>query len=552
MKRRSLLKQLALSVPAWALHGPLHAANNWVTPADGGLPKGPFRPDWTSLANYKVPEWFRNAKFGIWAHWGPQCEPEAGDWYARGMYMEGSGQYKSHLKNYGHPSVSGFKEIIHRWKADQWQPEELVAFYKKAGARYFMALANHHDNFDLYNSRHHRWNSTRLGPQKDIIGGWAKAARANGLYFGASVHAAHAWSWFEVAQRSDKTGTYAGVPYDGRLTKQAGKGQWWEGLDPQELYAQNHPLSEGSTDNGMIHRQWDWGNGAYPPSGAYCRQFLERTIDLIDQYGPDMLYFDDTVLPLWPVSDVGLRIAAHFYNRHIQPDGNTAAVIFGKILNEQQRRCMVWDIERGQSNQVEPLPWQTDTCIGSWHYDRDIYLQKRYKKAVTVIHTLCDVVSKNGNLLLSVPVRGNGTIDELERAIVEEIGEWMQTNSEAIYDTRPWVVMGEGPAMSAAAPLAQQGFNEGKGRPFTAADIRFTSKQNIVYAILMGRPETATVSIQSLGEAAGLLKQPVAAVEWLGIAEKPGFSRKQAALEVDVPRQLLPISYAMVLKVMLG
>ena len=216
---------------------------------------GPFKPDWNSLTNYQTPEWYRDAKFGIWAHWGPQCQPEHGDWYARGMYQEGSWQYQSHLAEYGHPSTNGFKEVIHAWKAEHFDPDRLLKFYKDNGAKIFMALANHHDNFDNFNSKYQPWNSVNVGPQKDLIGGWAKAARKNGLRFGVSVHASHAWTWYEPAQGADKTGPLAGVPYDGKLTKADGKGQWWDGLDPQDLYAQNHaPGNQKAGAGGMEPR----------------------------------------------------------------------------------------------------------------------------------------------------------------------------------------------------------------------------------------------------------------------------------------------------------
>ena len=548
MKRREILKQLAIYLPALTMADRLKAAENlFAAPAVGA---GPFKPNWNSLSAYQTPEWYRNAKFGIWAHWGPQCEPEYGDWYARGMYMEGSRQYKYHLEKYGHPSKFGFKEVINEWKAEQWNPDELLALYKKAGAKYFMALANHHDNFDLYKSKYQKdWNSTKIGPRKDLVGGWEKAARKNGLYFGVSVHAAHTWSWMETAQRSDKNGQYAGIPYDGKLSKSDGKSKWWEGLDPQELYEQSHPLSENSHDNAMIHKQWNWGNGVTPPSEEYCRKFYNRTIDLIDSYNPDLVYFDDTALPLWPVNDAGLRIAAHLYNRSIKKNGKVEAVIFGKILDELQRKCMVWDIERGQSNTIEPLPWQTDTCIGSWHYDRTVYDNRRYKSAKTVVHTLADVVSKNGNLLLSVPVRGNGTIDELERAIVEEIGEWIAVNGESIYDTRPWKVFGEGPAMESAAPLSAQGFNEGKGKPFTSADIRFTSKGPVVYAIALGWPEDGKLTIKSMKEGAVQGINQISSIEMLGSPQKLNFKSGDAGLVVELPENRPKHSYAFALKI---
>ncbi len=446
---------------------------------------GPFEPTWASLANYEAPEWFRDAKFGIWAHWGPQCQPERGDWYARHMYGPGHWQYDDHREQYGHPSTHGFKDVIHAWKAENWNPDELVALYKKAGARYFFAMANHHDNLDLWDSRHHEWDSVAVGPKQDLIAGWEKAARDQGLRFGVSVHASHAWLWYEPAQSADPDGEFAGVPYDGKLTKADGEGTWWEGLDPQQLYAQDHVPSENFADLSSIHNRWHWNNGASQPDLAYCQSFYDRTVDLINRSHPDLVYFDDTALPLWPVSDAGLKIAAHLYNQ------NPQAVMQGKILAEDQRQCMVWDIERGQSARIEPLPWQSGTCIGQWHYDRGVYERGDYKSAATVIRTLIDVVSKNGNLLLSVPIRGDGTIDDKERAIVEAIGDWMEVHGEAIYDTRPWHVCGEGPQLDTTAPLEGPGFNEGKSKPFTADDLRYTTKGaggETIYAFVMGKP----------------------------------------------------------------
>jgi alpha-L-fucosidase len=549
MKRRQLLKQLAATLPAVALAKHINAADNMLNSDYEFMASGPFKPNWNSLSSYQTPEWFRNAKFGIWAHWGPQCQPEFGDWYAREMYMEGSKKYKYHIEKYGHPSKFGFKDVINEWKAELWDPESLVSLYKQAGAKYFVALANHHDNFDLYKSKYQKhWNSTKIGPKKDLIGGWEKAARRNGLRFGVSVHAAHAWSWMETSQRADKNGPLAGVPYDGKLTKADGKGKWWDGLDPQELYEQNHPLSKNSQDNGAIHKQWNWGNGVTMPSKEYCEKFYNRTIDLINEYDPDLVYFDDTALPLWPVSDAGLRIAAHMYNRSLKKKGKVEAVINGKILDELQRKCMVWDIERGQSNEIEPLPWQTCTCIGSWHYERPIYDNKGYKSAKNVIHMLGDVVSKNGNLLLNVPVRGNGTIDELERAIVVEIGEWMAANSEAIYDTRPWKVFGEGPAMESAPALSAQGFNEGKGKPFGATDIRFTTKNDQVYATVMGWPENGQVLIKSMKEGSANLQKAVSSVEMLGGGQKLKFSQSNEGLLINLAEKP-KLSYAFALRI---
>ncbi|MES2827138.1 MAG: alpha-L-fucosidase [Bacteroidota bacterium] len=541
MKRRTLIKSGLAGLASLYTSSALAHLNVAHGLADN---VSTFEPTWDSLAKYKVPDWYRDAKFGIWAHWGPQCQPERGDWYARGMYQEGSDQYKYHLLKYGHPSKFGFKDVINEWKAEKWDPNELLALYKKAGAKYFMALANHHDNLDLYNSKHQKWNATNVGPKKDLMAGWAKAAKKQGLPLGVSVHAAHAWRWLETAQRSDKHGPLAGVPYDGKLTAADGKGKWWQDYDPQELYAQNHPLSQNSLDDGSIHGQWNWGNGVYPPSKQYCENFYDRTVDLIDKYEPELVYFDDTALPLWPVSDVGLRIAAHLYNKSIKKHGKLKAVINGKILDQQQRKCMVWDIERGQSNSIEPLPWQTDTCIGQWHYDRRIYDNNQYKSAKTIIHTLIDVVSKNGNLLLNVPLRGDGSIDDKERVVVEEIGAWMQINSESIYGTRPWKIFGEGPAMESTAPLSAQGFNEGKGKPFGAADVRFVKKGSILYATLLGWPERRLATVKSLNSAAGKIEK----VSLLGHSGKISFQQNAEALTIHLPENA-PGKSAFVLKI---
>jgi alpha-L-fucosidase len=515
------------------------------------IAKGPFNPAWESLQTYKTPDWFRDAKFGMWAHWGPQCEPEAGDWYARGMYQEGSRQYKIHLQKYGHPSKFGFKDVINEWKAEKWDPQELVSLYKNAGAKYFMALANHHDNFDLYNSKYQKhWNATHIGPKKDLIAGWAKAAKNNGLPFGVSVHASHAWRWYESAQRCDKNGQYAGIPYDGNLTKADGKGKWWDGLDPQELYAQNHPLSENSWNDGSIHRQWGWGNGVYAPDKAYIEKFYNRTIDLINKYHPDLVYFDDSQFPLWPISDAGLRIAAHLYNKSIKDHGELRAVINGKMLDEDQRKAMVWDIERGQANDIQPLPWQTDTCIGGWHYEREIYERNGYKTAKTVIQSLVDIVSKNGNLMLNIPVRGDGSIDEKERKIVEEIGAWMKVNSESIYGTRPWQIFGEGPAQQAAAQLKAQGFNEGKGKPFTSEDIRFAVKGDALYATAMGWPEDRKLVIKSLAKNSQYFPKEIQKVEWVAAKQSLTFERDENGLIVSLPEKMAEeLTYANVIKV---
>jgi alpha-L-fucosidase len=507
-------------------------------PPGYGVAPGPFQPAWESLSSYRAPDWYRDAKFGIWAHWGPQCQPEMGDWYAQRMYQEKNPVYKFHVEKYGHPSKFGFKDVIHEWKADKWQPEKLIALYKSAGAKYFAAMANHHDNCDMFDSKYQPWNSVAIGPKKDIVGGWAKAVRAAGLRLAVSCHGDRAWSWYQDAQRADTSGPLTGVPYDGLLTKADGKGLWWEGLDPQDLYAQYHPTGK-----------YNWQQSGNPPlDKPYIEKFFNRTIDLLDKYQPDLLYFDDTVLPIYPASDIGLRIAAYFYNTNLARNGGKLeAVMTGKGLNAEQRRALVFDVERGVTHGGETLPWQTDTCIGSWHYERRLFEQHRYKTPGQVVQMLIDIVSKNGNLMLSVPVRGDGTIDEDEVACLEGIAKWIAPNGEGIFATRPWKVYGEGPSVTAAAPQGQFG-GARDVRPYTAEDIRFTSKGDSLYAFVMAWPADGKVTIKTLAQGSEHYPKDVARVELPGSSAPLAFSRDTAGLVVTLPATK-PNDYAYALKI---
>ncbi|HEX7800372.1 MAG TPA: alpha-L-fucosidase, partial [Asticcacaulis sp.] len=413
---------------------------------------GPFAGTWESLADgYRTPDWFRDAKFGIWAHWGPQCIPEWGDWYGRQMYQQGNPFYEHHVKTYGHPAQFGFMQFLKDWKIDQWEPDRLLSLYKKAGARYFVALAGHHDNFDMFDSRYQAWNVTKLGPKVDTMAGWAKAARDHGLRFGLSNHLAHAWHWWQTAYGYDPEGPVRGLRYDAyRLSKADGAGQWWDGYDPQELYTGPHgdmPAPDGIDTIKAMNAYTDAHSGQWletvPPGDPYyVKKWLARANDMVEKYRPDLVYYDDTALPL---EQAGLDATAYYYNQSLRWHGKLDVVATGKKLSDLQRRAIVEDVERGFSDTLRPIPWQTDTCIGNWHYDRPLYERNGYKSAKDVIQRLCDVVSKNGNLLLSIPVRGNGAIDEKEEKIVEDIAGWMAVNGEAIFATRPWDIYGEGP-----------------------------------------------------------------------------------------------------------
>lgn len=496
-----------------------------VTNENEKMAEGQYQPQWESLKKHKTPEWFRNAKFGIWAHWGPQCVEGSGDWMAREMYIEGSHAYKYHVEHYGHPSEFGFKDILPLFKAEKWDPDKLVERYKRLGAQYFFVLGNHHDNFDLWDSKYQEWNSVNIGPKKDLIDGWAKAAKKHGLPLGISFHADHAWNWYEPSQRYDINGPKAGEYYDGKLTKADGKGKWWEGYDPQNLYAQNHPMSDRSWANNRVHWQWAWGNGATLPSKEYVTNFYDRTLDAINRYQPDLIYFDVNVTPFYKISDCGLKIASHFYNK------NPRAVMFGKILDEEQRKALTWDVERGAPNEIVPEPWQTCNCIGNWHYNTSIYERGGYKKAADVIKQLVDIVSKNGNLLLSVPLRADGTYDEKEAAVLDGIEAWMNVNKESIFGTRPWVKFGEGPVAEKDINMNGPGFNDGQYTGMTSADIRFNQTKKHLYVTPMGWPEGGKLVVKSLAKGNPHFRKSITKVELLGYGK---IKAKQTAEGLEV------------------
>ncbi|MBO4444170.1 MAG: alpha-L-fucosidase [Bacteroidaceae bacterium] len=523
------MKRTTLIILAAWLVLPLRAQK-----ADVPVATGPYSADWESLAAWECPEWFRDVKFGIWAHWDPQCQAEAGDWYARFMYYPGDWKYNWHVEHFGNPATYGYKELCRDWKAEQWNPDELIALYYSAGARYFMAMGNHHDNFDCWNSPYQEWNSMNVGPKRDIVGGWAEACRKQGMRLGVSFHASHTWTWMEPSQR-----------YDGNLTKEDGTGTWWEGLDPQELYAQRHTHSTGWDNAGTIHSQWNWGNGASQPSQAYKQKFQNRVLQCVNDYRPDMIYFDDTVLPFWGCDEsIGLNILQHYYNTSAALDGTDKAevVVTGKVLQDMHKQAMMWDVERGIPDRCQEMPWQTCTCIGDWHYERGIYERGGYKSAEQVIRMLVDIVSKNGNMLLSIPVRGSGVIDEKERAIVMGIKAWMDINSTSIYGTRPWKVYGEGPLFESSNPLNAQGFNEGIN--YSSADVRYVERNDTVFATIMRWPELTAFTFKSLGLASPYYAGKVMSVKLLGGAEVPfeqGVDGLRVSLPLTHPNEIAPV-----------
>ncbi len=315
------------------------------------IEKGPFEATRESLASYRVPEWYRDAKFGIWAHWGPQSAAEYGDWYARNMYIQDSKQYNYHVKKYGHPSKFGFKDIVPTWKAARWDPAHLMQLYKQAGAKYFCSMGVHHDNFDLWNSKYQpRWNAVASGPKKDVVGLFRKAALEEGLKFAISEHLSNSYNWFSTSHGSDKTGPLAGVPYDGTDPKFA------------DLYHELPKDFDIAKATAMSRNAPDW----------WKLQWFHRIKDLVDNYQPDLLYTDGAI----PFEEYGLSIVAHLYNSNAKRHGgHVEAVYTSKGRQECNEGTCVLDLERGVAGGIPANPWQTDTCIGHWHYDVEAEVQ---------------------------------------------------------------------------------------------------------------------------------------------------------------------------------
>jgi alpha-L-fucosidase len=489
-----------------------------VSPIAGLGGDGPYQPTWDSLLQYETPEWYRDAKFGIWAAWSPQCVPEDGDWYARNMYMQNSDQYKFHAEHYGAPSRFGYKDLCAQWTLLDWQPEQLIERFKNAGARLFLVMANHHDGFDVWNSKHQPWNAQNLGPHRDVLGTWAAVTRKQGMRFGVTIHQARNWWWFQTSHDADKTGAKAGIAYDGDLSLAQGKKQWWEGYDPQLLYGAKHPADA-------------------LPDVSYVKNFYDRTRDVIDQHDPDLLYFDNSMLPLgWG----GMNIGSYFYNHNLQTrGGKMEAVINVKEVPDRLAKAVVADYERGLTDRIMPYPWQSETCIGDWHYQRKLFEQPGtyggYTPPRDIIHWLIDTVSKNGTFILNIPGKPDGTIDSKEISFLDSLAEWMQINGEAIYATRPWKIYGEGPDT-----VKSGSFQGNSVSRLGAKDIRFTRNKasTVVYAMVLGRPESETV-IQALGSASPQAPGKVATVELLGYKDKLRFHQDASGLRIRLPDQKL-------------
>lgn len=498
---------------------------------------------WDELADqYKCPEWFRDAKFGIWFHWGPQAVPEqGGGWYARHMYMQDVGRQKFgkmanpyHLQTYGHPSAFGFKDVINTWKAENFDADALIKFSKENGAKYIVALANHHDHFDLFNSTHHPWNSVNVGPKKDIIGAFEAATRKAGLKFGVTSHDDRFLNWWKPAFGSDKTGQKAGVPYDARLTKEDGKGLWWEGLDPKDLYG---PAPEDRTPEVIEAIKENW---------------QKRHIELVNNYKPDLLYNDGFN---FTYGEYGKEVARKLYNNSLSEKGSIDAV----MLLKRKAKGTVNEVESGGSNTLREDPWQSEITFTDWFYKVDRHLTHN---STTILEMLINAVSKNGNLLLSMELHPDGTIPHEIKREVEEVGEWLKINGEAIYGTRPWKVYGDGKSVrgeeeekiegelrnAVAAQKKGEHFNQRTtaSAAYAHDEVRYTTKGEDFYIIVLN-PGAGELVIPSLGKSSEASPGKLKGLIQLYDGKKRSFKQADDKLTVSMPA-INGKSYPVVLK----
>lgn len=457
---------------------------------------GPFRPDWESLRKYEVPEWYKDAKFGIFIHWGVYSVPAFGDeWYPRNMYREGSEEYKHHVATYGPQDKFGYKEFIPMFKAEHFDPAAWAELFKKAGAKYVVPVAEHHDGFAMYDSGLSDWTAAKMGPHRDVIGDLGKAVRAKGLHFGVSSHRVE-HNFFLGVGRS--------------IASDVNDPQYAALYGPAHTWLMNPWGTPVSNDFTYV-------------SSAWANDWLARAAELVEKYHPDVVYFD------WWIGQPSIqpnltRFAAFYYNSSLKYGDHLGVIDYKDYA--MQEHSAVLDVERGQLSDIRPLYWQTDTSVGnkSWGYIKN----DTFKSPEFVVGQLIDIVSKNGNLLLNIGPRSDGTIPESVQQVLLNVGAWLDINGEAIYGTRPWRIYGEGPTKVVAGT-----FHDVDTANYTAEDFRFTTKDHVLYAIGLAWPVNGEALIRSLAPTPG--SEPVRSVALLGSDARLQFEQRPDGLHVQLP-----------------
>ncbi len=507
---------------------------------------GPFQPSWESIEeNYPgTPGWLREAKFGFWVHFGPQAAGESGDWYARGLYDENNTRaYPNHLKRYGHPSEVGYKDVLHTWNPDKLDPKWLTSLYKKAGARFLMIQGVHHDNFDLWDSKYQPWNSVNIGPHRDLLREWVDACHKEGMRYGVTFHHEYTWWWWQTAFGCDTKGDKAGVPYDGHLTLEDGKGKWWEGYDPRRLYGIDlrEYVSVGPPnvvpDAGIFYRHLDYARW-------YATQWALRIMDVTHRYDPDFIYTDGiTQGPFWgDGTGAGFKcnamplVMADFYNRTLRDRGevNTFSVV--KFRRPTNGTITTEEFDYPDQIKTEQ-PWIRETPVGDWYYAPGFVYD-----APSVLRFVVETVCRDGNAALNIPIKPDGSLDEACVRMLEEVGEWMSVCGEGIYGSSAWKVPAEGNLGEDGKLVKLPGGGLGKKQAefkFSPEDIRFTlGKNGDVYAFCMAAPKGGqSIAIKSFGTAAKLLDE-IKDVSLLGHNGKLEWRRDEDALEITCPQEM--------------
>lgn len=513
---------------------------------DFPIAAGPFQPTWDSISsNYPAdPAWLREAKFGIWVHFGPQSAGESGDWYARRMYQPGTLAYKNHLRHYGPPSIAGYKEILHAWNPVRLDPAKLVQTYRNAGARFLLIQGVHHDNFDNWNSTYQPWNSVNMGPHRDLLREWANASRSAKMRFGVAFHHEYSWWWYQPAFGSDPTGRNAGVPYDANQSLADGKGKWWEGYDPRLLYGINLRAYKNVTNV-----EWMPEKGIFQDHLAYAywysNRWALRIMDVINKYDPDFIFTDgNSTQPFSGYAtgtgykcDAMQRVIADFYNRDLLLHGKVDKISIVKF--HPPLRGVATTLEGQFPDGIKTdQAWIGENAVGDWFYAPNF----TYSARALILYML-EIVSRDGDYAVNISLKPDGSLDAGSQQLLRDVGAWMKINGPAIYGSRAWLRLGEGTAgpdgKLRTLPSGQLGKVQADFR-FGPTDFRFTrGEDGAVYAFALGIPKPGNhLRIRSLGTAAGLLKIPIKSVTLLGSPAKLTWHQRADDLEIVAPAQL--------------
>lgn len=459
---------------------------------ENGIAKGPFAASWDSLQGYQIPEWYQDAKFGIFIHWGLYAVPAFGnEWYPRWMYQEGTDTFKHHVDTFGSQETFGYKDFIPMFTAEEYDPKAWAQLFADAGAKFVVPVAEHHDGFQMYDSELSEWNAAQMGPKRDLVGELADAVREKKMVFGLSSHRAEHWWFFDGGMK---------FPSDVQ--------------DPQYqgLYGPAEPAPDDNHDFSQN-----------PPNQEFLEDWLLRTCELVDKYQPQIVWFD------WWIQNTAFasylkEFGAYYYNRGAEWDKGVAINYKYEAYPEG---AAVFDVERGQLADIRPEFWQTDTSVSknSWGYIEN----HDYKQANEIICDLIDIVSKNGALLLNIGPRPDGTIPKPEQDMLLEIGQWLSVNGDSIYETRPWKIFGEGPTK-----IVEGAFTDTKRTPFTSDDIRFTAKGDTVYAIVLKNPGSGQIRIKALGSNSEHAFSDIKSVSLLGDGSVVGWNLHADELVIDV------------------